>query len=154
MTTRLSAIDIAALKTGMRLLVEDVGGIDAAASVSRLAPSSIAESYDPHRANRMPAVDVVADLEAVGRTPRVTATLARLAGYRLVPLLRADGRIGRSIAEVLTGSSEVGAAYVAATADGSVTTAEVLRIATELTELVSAAEQALGVLLSHAEREV
>ncbi|GGJ14043.1 hypothetical protein [Neoroseomonas lacus] len=151
MTTRLSPVDVAALKTAMRLLVEDVGGIDAAASVSRLAASSIAESYDPHRANRMPAVDVVADLEAVGGTPRVTAILASMAGRRLVPIVPARGRVGRSIAEVLTSSSEVGAAYVTATADGKLSRAERQRIATEVLELLAACEQATAVLLNDAE---
>ncbi len=152
MTTRLSPVDIAALKTAMRVLVEESGGVDCAALVSRLAASSIAETYDPHRANRMPPVDVVADLEAVGRGPHVTAILARLAGFRLVPVAPAKGRIGRSIAEVLTGSSEVGAAYVAATADGKLTAAERGRVLAEVMELMTACEQAAAVLL-HGEED-
>ena len=139
-------VDIAALKTATRLLVADAGGLPAAASATRVSGAHIARAYDQHFDAILAPIDVVADLERVGGKPRVTAELARLAGCRLVQVPAARGRLGRSVAEVLAGASDVGAAYARATEDGRVTDAERAAIATELAELVAAAEHALGVL--------
>lgn len=151
MTSDSTAVNRAALKTAVRRLVGAVGGLEAAASVCRLNKTALAAAYDPHQAERALPIDVVADLEAVAAEPIVTAILARLAGYRLVPIVPARGRVGRSIAEVLTGSSEVGAAYVAATVDGVLDRAERQRVAAEVLELIAAGEQAAAVLLNDQE---
>lgn len=152
MTARLTTdIDRAALKTAMRAAVVAAGGLEAAATVCRLSKTSLAASYDPHAPDRFPPVDVVADLEACAAEPLVTATLARLAGYRLVRVGAAEGRLGRSVAQVLSGAAEVGAAYARATEDGRVSAAERCRIAAEIAELVAAGEFALGVLAAAGE---
>jgi hypothetical protein len=146
-------VDIAALKTATRLLVRDVGDLAAAASATRVSGAHIARFYDQQFDTTLAPIDVVADLERVGGNPRVTAELARLSGYRLVRVEAGAGRLGRSVAEVLAGASDVGAAYARATEDGRVTAAERGAIATELAELIAAAEHALGVLAAADEAE-
>ncbi|MBR0653388.1 hypothetical protein GXW78_27305 [Roseomonas terrae] len=146
-------VDIAALKTATRLLVQDVGDLAAAASATRVSGAHIARAYDRQFDTTLAPIDVIADLERVGGTPRVTAELARLQGHRLVSLVAAQGRMGRSVAQVLAGASDVGAAYARATEDGRVTAAERAAIITELAELAAAVEAALGVLVTADETE-
>lgn len=153
MTARLTSdIDRSALKTATRAAVVGAGGLEAAASVCRLSKTSLAAAYDPNAPERFAPIDVAADLDACGPSPPpITATLARLAGYRLVRVGAAEGRLGRSVAQVLSGAAEVGAAYARATEDGRVTAAERSRIAAEIAELVAAGEFALAVLATAGE---
>ena len=147
MTSLLSPVDRAALKTAFRALVQDTGSLDAAETVCRLHRSAIQECYDPHKPDRMPPADVVADLERCAPHPRVTAVLARLAGYRLLPIGEGGGAVNRSLAEVFRNAAEVGAAWASAMEDSRLSAAERQRVADELLELQAACMQAVAVLL-------
>jgi hypothetical protein len=72
------------IKAACRQLVKIVGGIEPAASVTRVGKTALAEYGSPDHPAFMP-VDVVADLEAeVGRTP-VTDLLRTLASEYAAP---------------------------------------------------------------------
>ncbi|MBW6400007.1 hypothetical protein KPL78_19255 [Roseomonas sp. HJA6] len=147
MTSLLAPAERAAIKTAMRALVEDAGGVEAAASVTRLHFSTLAETYNPHKPDRMPQADVIADLERCVAQPRVTQVLARLAGYRLMPIGGGAGPVNRSLAEVFRNAADVGAAWATAMEDSRLSSAERQRIADELLELQAACMQAVGALL-------
>lgn len=71
-----------ALKAFTRTLIEQAGGLEAAASRTRVGKTQLGEYAAPGEAPFMP-IDVVADLEAdVGDAP-VTRELARMVGFAL-----------------------------------------------------------------------
>jgi hypothetical protein len=96
-----------AIKVAFRLLVEDVGGVEAASAALGYPPGRISEAYALHT-QRAPRVDHARRLEALADNPRVTATLARLAGCTLLPQPRLSGDAGLAIAAVLRGAGELG----------------------------------------------
>ncbi len=129
-----------ALAIAFRLAVEDAGGLEAAASLTRVQKSQIAAYGDVNQQDRFAPADVVLDIEAVTRRPRVTATLARLLGYELVvsdttaahevPALLA--RIGRDASAVFADSAH-------ALAGRALTHDERARLLRDLTDLRFAA---------------
>ncbi len=73
------------LKTAFKMLIADLGGLDAAASCTRVKRSNLSDYGAPGKDFAVPS-DVIADLETVAGTPRVTSALARIQGYTLVPI--------------------------------------------------------------------
>lgn len=142
----ISNTDRAAIKTATRLLVQRVGGLEAAASVCRYAKSALAETYDLHRMDRSMPADVIADLESVAGAPVVTEVLARLSGHALLPIGTAGGIEAQALAEVGRRASDVFAAWALAHADARVTDSERDRVAGELLELQRACMQAVAAL--------
>lgn len=135
----------AALKTAFRLLVRDVGGLEAAASLTRVRTSELARYYDPASASWPPA-DVVADLEAASPAPHVTAVLARLAQHRLAALgglAEAGSSRAIALASTLHRTGEFCTEYAVSLADGHINAAESARLADLLSRLLVEAEQAL-----------
>ena len=65
------------LKIATRRLVEEIGGVESAASLTRVGKTMLAAYYDPRSRLYVP-VDVVADLEASSKSMSVTTALARL----------------------------------------------------------------------------
>lgn len=137
----------AALKTAARVLVHRAGGLEAAAMVTRLNKSALAESYDPHRADRFLPVDAVADLERVGGAPAVTQALAQAAGCVLVPVQLAPGPEAQAIAAVLRGAGEIGAAWALAMSDADLSAEERQGVVQRLAQLQAACMQALAALM-------
>jgi hypothetical protein len=75
----------AGVKTAWKLLVQRLGGGEAAASCTR-ATRSMASDYGNIHSDRFVPVDVLLDAESVAGEPLVTAALARAQGYELVPI--------------------------------------------------------------------
>ncbi|MGX9966086.1 phage regulatory CII family protein [Roseomonas sp. F4] len=131
-----------AFKSLARALIETVGGLDAAASASRVGRSQLAAYQSPHQPLFAP-VDVVARLELLAGAPTMTAELARRAGYRLVLVEQmTGGQLGALLAKLGQEVGQVFAAYAAAWQDGQVTMAEKAAIQRELRALMSAASSA------------
>jgi hypothetical protein len=137
-----------ALKTAFRLLCDQVGGVDAAAMALSYPKSHLSDAASPHHPDRSPRVDHVAELEALGGEPLVTATLARLAGHELRP--REDALAGCARGSLLAVVAEAGGALrqvAEAMADGAICGAERAALAAQLDSLaraVSAAQSALA----------
>ena len=132
----------AGLKTGTRLLLRDLGGIDAAASCSRVGRSLWSDYASPH-SDRFIPVDVVIDAEAIAGTPHVTAAMARALGYELVPLLaRPRGELGDALARISTGVGALFATVAAAFSDGALSAAERDALARDLDAVVRLAGEA------------
>ena len=129
-----------------RALTDRVGGLDAAAAVTRVGRSQLGNYASLHDGQTMP-VDVVADLEAVAGEPLITAELARRAGYLLVPLTPADdGPLAERMARLAAEVGQAFSAYAAAVADGHTTAEEEAHIARELTDIIAASQRALATL--------
>lgn len=112
---------IAALKTATHLLIHTVGGLDAAASVCRLAAARLSVCQSRNHPEAQLPIDVVLQLEAVAGEPIVTAAMARLQGLTVARPdagVRAD--IGRAIGAVARTAGAAAAVYMEAQADGVV----------------------------------
>lgn len=143
----------AGLKTGTRLLLRDLGGIDAAAACSRVGRSLWSDYARPH-SDRFIPVDVVIDAEAIAGTPHVTAAMARAQGYELVPLLaRPRGELGDALARISTGVGALFATVAAAFSDGALTAAERDALARDLDAVVRLAGEARCLLLASQQEE-
>lgn len=113
-STGLARDEWRALKTAVRELVHDVGGLEAASAACRLQRSSLARNYSPQHPELLP-VDVVAELERASGTMPVTTALARLGRHALVPLhadpgepelLRQLGELMRHVGQACTSGAE------------------------------------------------
>lgn len=138
--------DLIALKTAFRLLVQGVGGGEAAGAALRYRPSHLSEAASPHCQDRWPRVDHIAELEALAGEPFVTAQLARLSGCTLLPMPRARGEEGAALAAVLSSAGELGARTVAALSDGALNEAERADLVARLGALKRAAAHAEALL--------
>ncbi len=77
---------VTALKTGWKLVVRDLGGVEAVAAATRTT-RSLASDYGNVHSERFVPVDVVLEAELIGGSPHVTA---------------APVRIGRDISDLFT----------------------------------------------------
>lgn len=143
---QIDEVDIRSLKTAFRALIQRVGGLDAAATVTRVRASQLAAYYDPHQPQQLMPADVVADLEHVAGEPLVTAQLARLAGHLLLPMAAGPGSEARAIAAVFQEAGELGARWASAMEDGRLDDAELEGVQTELADLHRAAGAAMALL--------
>jgi hypothetical protein len=73
------------LKTAFKRVLDDLGGIEAAASCTRVGKSQLSD-YGNIACDKMVPVDVVLDLELVSGQPHVTAALAATQGFELLPV--------------------------------------------------------------------
>jgi hypothetical protein len=124
-----SDADYRAIKTAFRQSVMLVGGLHAAASVTRVGASQLADYYHPQKLDTSPTADVVMDLAAVAQQPLVLAEMARILGYRLVPLDRQDGaQLAALIAESARESADVPAAFLDGLGDGDICRADAAEV--------------------------
>lgn len=133
------------LKAAVRRLVRDLGGQEAAASLTRVDHQRLGRYGRVHEAMQAP-IDVIADLETEAGCPAVTRLLAAAQGYLLVPRpgaapvpldAAALGRMANAAGDVI---GDIGVAL----ADGTVTVAEVHELA--LREDVRRAMEALAAI--------
>jgi hypothetical protein len=125
-----------ALKTALKRLVSDLGGLAAAASCTRVGTTLLSD-YGNVDNERMTPVDVVLDLEMIGGYPHITSALASLQGYSLVmtepkrlkcELAVIAARIGQDSAKLLGDAA-------AALAHERPTAAEMVSLSNDLAEL-------------------
>lgn len=122
-STRLGIEDLA-LKARARLLVERVGGLDAAAACTRVGRSQFAAYQSPHHDQFMPA-DVIARLEEVAQEPLLTEELARRAGYALSrPQGDAAACISQALARLAKESADLHGAVALGLSDGQLCPAD------------------------------
>ncbi len=133
-----------ALKTAMKLLTQDLGGVEAAATTTRVGKSQLSDYSNVHDNQFVPA-DVLLDLETVGGTPHVTAALARIQGYELVAVVaRAEHELSVLMAHL---GRDVGHAFAAAAealADGHIDEAEAHHLTARLEAVRCASASAMA----------
>lgn len=134
------------LKTSWKLVVADLGGIEAAAACTRVGKSVIAE-YGAITSERFVPIDVVADAEAIGGRAHVTAALARAIGCELVPVeARGSGDLAVVLSEIGRDAGRLFATAALALADGAVSPSEREDMIRELDALRRVAGEAQAVL--------
>ena len=147
MERRRAAVDHNALSTAWRDLVRAIGKGDAVALRIGQPPSRVSE-YGAPGSERSPSIAAVLELESDVGLPIVTAALAALHGYRLVPM---DAAGDPASLEPLAFKvlSEVGEAYAtlgAALADKRLSFAERDRLEREFGDVARAAERVVAAL--------
>ena len=130
------------VKAAVRIAVRNAGGIDAAASATRVNRSLVSQ-YQSNETERYIPADVILDIEFVAGEPTITAALARAQGYELrtighdapmdVTVMMA--RIGREASRAFSTLAE-------AMGDGLLTAEERYRLAADLDALIGAVRRA------------
>lgn len=109
----------AAIKTLFRELVDELGGLSAAASCTRVGISVLQEYGSPNNADRFPPLDVVLDLEIRLGRPVVSSVLLQALGFEPMPVkVVAPMDPVKALQAVARDSGEMLAAAMAAHADG------------------------------------
>lgn len=88
------------LKTHLKRVLAQLGGIDAAASCTRVVRSKLAEYADASRPERHVPVDVLLDLELAAGAPLLTEALAAAQGFTLLPQHVGEGDLAERLARV------------------------------------------------------
>lgn len=73
----------AAVKTAWKLLVDELGGVEAASAACGISRSLVSE-YGSRHSERYPPAQTIVAAERVAEQPLVTAALARAQGYELM----------------------------------------------------------------------
>jgi hypothetical protein len=133
------------LKTHVRRLIALLGGIEAAATVTRVGRSRLAEYADVHAQDRHMPIDILLDLELAAGDPLVTAQLAAAQGYVINPLQFGEGDVAEALARVSKDAGTTLSDAVQAIRDG-LPADERIKLVADLTELQRAAQAALGAL--------
>jgi hypothetical protein len=117
-------VALRALKTGFFTLIERAGRFDAAATYLGFSVSKLSEAASPNQPARFPRVDHVAQLERLVGEPLVTAQLARLSGFHLVPREADGGAPVAAMARLLQANGSMLSSTGAALEDGVIGDAE------------------------------
>jgi hypothetical protein len=141
------------LKTAVKRLIVMLGGLDAAATSTRVQRSNLSEYGAVQLADRHMPIDVVLDLERLAGEPLITEALARAQGFALMPLSVGEGDIADALARVSVDAGKTLADAMQAIRDG-MPESERLQLVTDLTELTRAANVALGLLQRHPPRPI
>lgn len=138
--------DLVALKTSFRLLIDAVGGLEAAHAVTGYPTSRLSEAASPNHLDRWPRLDHVAELEAVAGRPIVSAVLAQLAGHTLQAATAQPGTPGEALVGVVRQAGDVVSAAAQAMSDGRICEAERAALRDQLGLLDRAVARAAAVL--------
>ncbi|MFC0384360.1 phage regulatory CII family protein [Muricoccus vinaceus] len=136
----------AGLKSLFQALCQRVGGLDAAAACTRVRRAQLGNYGNLNMPEIFAPVDVVLELQAITKDPIVTAEMARLQGYALVPVEAvAEGELAALLAKVGAESGAVFQEFAQALGnDGQVDSAERTAIARKLSDLLRVTHAALG----------
>lgn len=149
----------AALKALSRVLIERVGGLDAAEAVLNdgftrgVRRSQLANYYNPH-CNQFLPIDLAARLEEVVGEPIVTAELARRSGRVLA---RVTGQPGNSLAlelaDLAAESADLHRAVAEGLSDGQLCANDLVQIEREAMHLVAQANDTLATVQAKLARQ-
>jgi hypothetical protein len=143
----------ASLKTAFRLLIQRVGGFEAAASCTGASPARLHVMADLQQDDRYPRLDYVADLERVAGEPLVTSILAGATHHRLSLLPQAvRGNELRAIAATLRRGADLAAEHAEAMEDGRLSDEERAELDQHLAAVAQAADAARAAIAASAER--
>lgn len=144
------------LKTATKASIAACGGLDAAATITRVGKTALSEYQNRNSASVVP-VDIAADLDLCAEQPLILAALAQMQGYQIIALKVGDGDVAASMERVAASSGVTMATAVRVMADGIITPDEahdLLRDVGELHRLCGHALQVLRAQFPAALREV
>jgi hypothetical protein len=133
-----------ALKTATKQLVTLCGGLEAAASCTRVGTSQLSD-YGNINSEKVVPADVALDLEVIAGGAPVTATLARLQGYALVRVipLREQSELATMLARIGKDTGELFSTAAVALSHKTPTVKERNKLISELDELRQATSDAM-----------
>jgi hypothetical protein len=133
-------IDYVTLKDSFHKLIDRCGGIESAASKTRVGATSLYNYANRNMADSFPPIDVVYDLECHARTANVTESMCGMHGLLPVQLDCSDTEItvSQSIAELAKEHADVFAKTAEAMSDGQLTPAEAVVVLPEIAEAMHA----------------
>jgi hypothetical protein len=135
-----------ALTSAFKAVLDDVGGIDAMASFTRVKRSAIGD-YSNRFVGKFVPVDVVLDAETIGQVPRVTAALARAQGYELVRFeTRSADKLAVELARIGRDCGDLFANATSLLGGGKVSDKQRLAMIADLDDLGRAAREAVSLL--------
>lgn len=137
--------DIAAIKTATKQAVTAVGGIDAAASATRVGRSQIADYYNRNSPQVVPA-DVAVALDQCAEHPHILSAMAHAEGYAILPIRVGDGDIAQDMQDIALGAGDLMSETVRVLADGIVTEDERHALMTRLQTLNHFVNHAMATL--------
>lgn len=127
--------DRAALKAAVRRAMKRAGGGDSFCHSTRVGAPTLSYYANPGRDDMHIPVDVAIDLDREAGAPVVAAEMARMLGYRLVPLDAVDGGPDMSdLAAVAGESADVVRKFADALADGAIDRLERADLSAEIDE--------------------
>lgn len=137
-------------KTATKLLLSDLGGADAAETVTRVRRSQLFD-YGNVAVDKYTPWDVMIDLERIAGTPHLTAAAARIQGYMLVQIEapRHSSQLAVLMAEIGRDVGELFATASVALTHNKLTEGERLELLRELGEL----HRVTGEVISYLSRE-
>lgn len=143
--SNLDPMQVAALKTATALLIANVGGLVAAATVCRVDVARLSDYQNRAHPGSMMPIDIVLQIQAYTVDPFVTAAMARIVGLSLVaPIVGNAATLAHSVAEVVRGAGALGGTYMDAAADGVVDARETMALREQLERVRDAAEAGLA----------
>lgn len=128
--------DRLALKAAVRLALKRVGGGDCFCHATRVGAPALSNYANANRDDSHMPLDVALDLDRDAGAPIIAGALARMNGYRLVPLQASGGDqpdLG-DIAVIARETGDVVSALATALADGGVDSREAADIRREIEE--------------------
>ncbi|MFT8463158.1 phage regulatory CII family protein [Acetobacter persici] len=143
MTAPYSHRFVPGLKTATKQAVEHVGGIDAAATISRVGRTQFSD-YSNRQRDGMVPVDVALDLDHCAEKPLILAAMAHALGYVLIPQHVGVGDFGHDMGEFAVTSGEVLSTAVRILSDGRIDPHEADEIAPKLAHAKHIVERALA----------
>ncbi len=125
-----------ALKTATKLVINALGGLEAAATCCRVGKSQLSD-YCNINGDKFILADVTMELERVAGTPFLTAALALTAGYTLVPIepLRERNTLAMLLSAIGKDTGELFATAAMALGHAQPTDDERTRMLAELSDL-------------------
>lgn len=140
--TEARSANIARIKTATQAAIRLVGGVEAAASCTRVGKTQISEYQNRNTALVVP-VDVAIELDAYAQQPLILSAMATTAGYALLPIKLGEGCVATSMEHVAATAGQTMATTVRVLADGIVEPHEAADLSRDLAELIRVATVAL-----------
>ncbi|MEJ5141352.1 hypothetical protein [Gluconobacter albidus] len=139
-----------ALKTATQLAVRAIGGIDAAAAVTRVGRARISE-YQNRNSTTTAPVDIAIVLDEFAQEPLILGAMAHAAGYTLTPLHLGHGDVAEIMEGVACNAGLTMATTVRVLADGIITPDEAADLSRDLSKLQRVVTHALQVVHAKAQ---
>lgn len=145
MTAPYSHRFVPSLKTATKQAVEHVGGIDAAATISRVGRTQFSD-YSNRQRDGMVPVDVALDLDHCAEKPLILAAMAQALGYVVIPMHIGPGDFGSDMSEVAISSGDAVSTAMRVLADNQIDPPEADEIAPKLSRTIHALQRALSIV--------
>ncbi|KAA8387061.1 hypothetical protein FOH24_07135 [Acetobacter tropicalis] len=145
MTSLYSHRFVPGLKTATKQAVEHVGGIDAAATISRVGRTQFSD-YSNRQRDGMVPVDVAIDLDHCAEKPLILAAMAHALGYMLIPHHIGPGDFGENMSEFAMSSGDILSTAMRILEDHQIDLPEANEIAPKFSRAIHVLQHAMGIV--------